>query len=100
MLIRVCAASSLHTAPSGETGDGVRWRAVGESRAESLSAVGVFARQVEEIYTGKYNKKTTKERNSVDRRRGVEALEQETRSNERASRKGYVVEGIHAELQC
>ena len=65
-----------------------------------MSAVGVFARQVEEVYTRKYNKETTKERNGVDRRRGVEALKQEARSNESASRKCYIVKGIHAGLHC
>lgn len=100
VLIRVCAASGLHAASSGETRDGVRWRAISESRAECLGAVGVFAGQVEEVYTRKYNKETTKERDCVDCRRGVEALEQETRCNESASRKSYVVEGVHAELQC
>jgi hypothetical protein len=57
-------------------------------------AVGVVAREVEEVYTGEDDEETTKERNRVYGGRSVKALEEEEGCDECAGGEGYVVKWV------
>lgn len=57
-------------------------------------AVGIFAAEIEQVYTRENDEKATKEGNCVYGRGGIEALEEETGCNEGACRKGDIVEGV------
>jgi hypothetical protein len=58
--------------------------------------VGVVPREVEEVDAREDDEETAEKRDSVDGGCGVETLEQKKGCDERASGKGYVIEGVDA----
>jgi hypothetical protein len=75
--LRFAATSTLHGAAGREAGNGVGGRAVGEGRAEVAVAVGVVAREVEEVDAGEDDEEAAEKGDCVYGRGGVEALEEE-----------------------
>ena len=91
--MKLAAAARLHGAAGGEAGEGVAGSAVGELVAEVI-AVGVLAREVEEVDAREDDEEAAEKRNCVYGGCGVEALEEQAGCDERAGCEGYVVEGV------
>ena len=85
----------MHAATGREAADSVAGDAVGHCVAECVCAIGVFARKVEEVDAGEDDEEAAKERDGVYGGGGVEALEQEARSDEGKGGECYVVEGVY-----
>jgi hypothetical protein len=64
-------------------------------RSERSVAVGIVAREIEEVDTGEDDEESAEQRDCVYSRCGVEALEKQERRDEGTSREAYIVEGIH-----
>ena len=64
--------------------------------AEGLVAIGVLTREVEEVYAGEDDEEAAEQRDGVDSRRSVEALEKQAGCDEGASGESHVVERVHA----
>lgn len=64
--------------------------------AVRVCAVGVFAREVQQVYAGENYQEAAEERDRVYDRGCVEALEEEAGGDEGARREGDVVEGVDA----
>lgn len=90
-----CASSRLHTPAGGEAGYAIGRRCIGKPASQRVLSVRIFAREVQKIDTGEDDEKATKQRNGVDGRRGVEALEKETRRYEGASGESDVIQGVY-----
>lgn len=59
-------------------------------------AVGVVAREVEEVYAGEDDEEAAEQGDGVDGGGGVEALEEEAGGDKGAGGEGDVVEGVDA----
>lgn len=94
--VQFLAPAGLHAAPCGEAADSVARNAVAQRVAERVRAVGVIAREVEEVHAGEDDEEAAEERDGVYGGGGVEALEEEAGGDEGKGREGYVVEGIDA----
>lgn len=94
--VELLAAAGLHAATRGEAGHGVRGDAVGVRVARVVDAVGVFAREVEEVDAGEDDEEAAEQGDGVDGGGGVEALEEEAGGDEGACGEGDVVEGVDA----
>ena len=94
--VQFLAAPGLHAAARGEAGHGVRGDAVGRCVARVVDAVGVFAREVEEVDAGEDDEEAAEQGDGVDGGGGVEALEEEAGGDEGAGGEGDVVEGVDA----
>lgn len=64
--VEFLAAAQLHAAAGGEAADGVAGNAVGHCVAMGAGAVGVFAREVEEVYAGEDDEEAAEEGDGVD----------------------------------
>lgn len=94
--LHFAASARLHAASCGEAGYRIGRRAVCECRAEVAVAVGVVAREIEEVYAGEDDKESAEEGYCVYSGCGVEALEEEERCDEGAGGEGYIVKRVDA----
>ena len=69
----------------------VRGDSVAETVCECAAAVGVFAREVEEVHARKNDEEAAEEGDCVHSIGCVESAEEEEGRNEGAGREGYVV---------
>ena len=97
---RIGGAAGLHAAAGAHAGDGVGGDAVvvvlGQRFGGERGALGIFAREVEQVDAGEDDEEAGEERDGVDGGGGVEAAEEDEAGDEGEGGEGNVIEGVDA----
>lgn len=76
--MRLVAATGLHRPPSLESGNSVRWNSlIVKFRVEHLSSIWVVPGEIQKIYAGEDDQKSTEQGDRVDSVSGVKSLEKD-----------------------
>lgn len=98
------ASACLHGATGKGRSESIGWNTIHVvaliTTAHHATAVGVFAREVEKVYTGESDEESAQKGNGVDRVGRVETLEKDERCDERKRRESDIVEGVDAMGRC